>query len=77
MKDIDGLWAQYNLYQYIPAPFHYTAVGIATALPFILVCTLLCCLFEDDEAPAKPNYSAGAQKSASPKKGGAKPEKLD
>ncbi len=47
------------------------------ATPSILVCSLLCCLMDDD-APAKPQYndkSKAGQAQKSPKKG--KPEKLD
>lgn len=73
MKDIDGLWMQYDLYRFIPEPWQYTAVGLAVALPFILVCSLLCCLMDDDEVPAKPQH--GAKQKVAPKKG--KPEKLD
>ena len=57
MKDIDGLWRQYDLYRFIPEPWQYTAVGLAVALPFILVCSLLCCLMDDEEAPAKPQHT--------------------
>ena len=77
MKDIDSLWDSYNLYRFIPSPWQYTAVGLAIAIPFMLVCTLLCCLLDEDDA--KPQYTdkSAAPKAASSKKGGSRAEKLD
>jgi hypothetical protein len=51
MRDIDYAWGQYGLYNYVPAPYHYWAVGAVTTLPFMLVCSLLCCIVEDDDEP--------------------------
>ena len=75
MRDIDFAWTRYGLHDYIPAPYHYTLVTIVCMLPFALVCSLLCCLIEEDEPQpqvAKPQ-PAGSKAS----KVTSKPEKLE
>ena len=85
MRDIDYAWANYGLYDYVPAPFHYWVVSLVCCLPFFLVLSLLCCI-SDDEEEYKPQYAAKpsgpaaaspSPKSASPKKSAVRAEKLD
>ena len=54
--DIDMAWKQYDLHQYVPAPYHYYLVVCLCAMPFMLVCGLLCCMSDEEEdMPARPS----------------------
>ena len=67
-KDVDYAWSQYGLFQYVPAPYHYMICCVVICVPFALVCTLLCCIVDEDESQ---------ESRPAPKKNNVKPEKLD
>jgi len=69
MRDIDGAWRAYGLDAYIGEPFHYWLVMAVCSLPFMLICSLLCCIGDEDDFD-KPQYP---QQPASPSKGEAAP----
>ena len=79
-RDIDIAWEQYGLFKYIPAPWHYTLVTLICMIPFVLICSLLCCFIDEDEPPqgakVKPDHASasGGKKPATSNK---KPEKLE
>ena len=79
-RDINMAWEQYGLFAYIPAPWHYTLVTLICMIPFVLICSLLCCFIDEDEPPpgpkVKPDHAsaAGGKKPATSNQ---KPEKLE
>ena len=74
-RDIDSAFQQYGLHAYVPAPYHYAVVIAVCAIPFILVCSLLCFMNDEDESyevqPAKvapTSKAAPAKAKASPRR---------
>ena len=86
-RDIDNAWRQYGLNAYVPPPYHYWIVMTICSAPFLLIVGLLCCLSdEEDEKPQYPQRVGPADGNAkdskqpakaSPRKGGARADKLD
>lgn len=74
MRAVDQAWGQLGFFDYVPAPYHYYAITALVLIPFLFMCTILCCMFED-EKPVKTVYKSDG--STSPKKVSNKPEKLD
>ena len=65
-------WEQYGLHAYVPAPYHYAVVLTVCSIPFILVCSLLCFMSDEDESYDAPPVKVAPNKSKS-----SRPEKLD
>ena len=78
MRDIDQAWRNYGLDAYIGTPYNYWLVASVCSMPFVLICTLLCCIDDGDDFD-KPQYRAGDEKKEDEpkKKSTVRAEKLD